>query len=95
MIDLKHEELLTFSEASQRLPKRPHLATWYRWISRGVRGVRLESVRVGGTSYTSAEALQRFADRLTGGDNVQVSVTSRQRQRQIEAADAELARAGI
>jgi hypothetical protein len=34
-------------------------------MSRGVRGVRLEGVKVGGTTYTSVEALQRFAERLS------------------------------
>lgn len=70
MIDLKQEETVTLAEAARVLPrlrgrKRVHVSTLYRWISRGVRGVRLEAVHVGGTLVTSREALQRFADRLT------------------------------
>jgi Protein of unknown function (DUF1580) len=59
-------------EASRLFPGsrqgRPtHVATLYRWAGRGIRGVRLEAVRVGGCLYTSREAMQRFAERLTNG----------------------------
>ena len=41
-------------------------ATLWRWSSHGLRGVRLETVRVGGTTCTSTEALSRFFARLAG-----------------------------
>ena len=41
------------------------MSACYRWVSRGVRGVRLDAIRIGGTLYTSLEALQRFADQLS------------------------------
>jgi len=70
MIDLKSEALLTMAQAARLRPLgrggRPtHPSTIYRWISRGVRGFRLEGIRLGGTLYTSREALQRFAEKLT------------------------------
>jgi len=70
MIDLRTETILTLAEAASRLPKRragkkPHVATLYRWASRGLRGVKLEMLQVGGTTCTSVEALQRFFDALT------------------------------
>ncbi|MBS0189087.1 MAG: hypothetical protein JSS51_13555 [Planctomycetes bacterium] len=50
-------------------------ASWYtlfgtireliKSVTKGVSGVVLEAVRIGGTTYTSLEALQRFADRLS------------------------------
>lgn len=43
---------------------RLHPSTVWRWALKGVRGVRLEVVRVGGTLCTSTQALQRFFDRL-------------------------------
>ncbi|HVK18248.1 MAG TPA: DUF1580 domain-containing protein [Fimbriiglobus sp.] len=47
----------------------PHPSTVLRWIHRGVRTptgrARLEAVRVGGVWYTSKEAVQRFANRLS------------------------------
>jgi hypothetical protein len=70
MIEISAETLLTMAQATRlrplgRLGRPTHPSTIYRWISRGVRGIRLESIRLGGTTYTSREALQRFADRLT------------------------------
>ena len=41
-------------------------ATLWRWSSHGLRGVRLETVRVGGTTCTSTEALSRFFAALSG-----------------------------
>jgi hypothetical protein len=38
----------------------------WRWAARGIRGVRLEVVRVGGTTWTSVEALGRFFAALNG-----------------------------
>ena len=64
MINLD-EHVLSLTDASKRLPhrrsgRRPHVATLYRWASEGLRGVRLETMQVGGTTCTSIEALQRF-----------------------------------
>lgn len=69
MIDHRHEHLLTLAQAAATLPrfsgKRIHVSTIYRWSSRGLRGVRLETLRVGGRMCTSEEALQRFFERLS------------------------------
>jgi hypothetical protein len=69
MIDIFGEELLTLSQAARSRPGsrngRPtHPSTPYRWAVRGIRGHRLEVVRIGGTLYTSRQALQRFVERL-------------------------------
>lgn len=66
MIEINQETLIPLAEVPRRLPPRPsgrmiHISAVYRWVQRGVRGVRLEAIRVGGTTYTSIEALQRFA----------------------------------
>ena len=37
----------------------------------GVRGIRLESIMVGGTRCTSVQALQRFFDALTAAADAQ------------------------
>ncbi len=60
-IDLSTERLVSLTEAAALLPGRPHLATLWRWCTRGVRGRRLESLEIGGRRYTSLEALQRFS----------------------------------
>ena len=76
MIDIQEEELVSFSEAAERLPRRragkkPHVATLYRWAGLGLRGVRLETIQVGGTMCTSVEALQRFFGRLSASTEPQ------------------------
>ncbi len=72
MIDIHSETVISLADAPRHLPKRrggkrPHIATLYRWAQRGCRGMKLETVQVGGTLCTSLEALQRFCDRLTSG----------------------------
>ena len=59
------EELLSLSAAAKSLPGRPHVSTLCRWHRRGVRGVLLETIVIAGRRYTSAESLQRFAERST------------------------------
>ena len=72
MIDLAFETLVPVSDAGKLniLPAKPngkrvHKATVCRWAKHGLGGVRLETVRVGGSRYTSAEALLRFFQRLS------------------------------
>lgn len=93
MIDTSTERLCTLAQATRHVPGNPHIATLHRWRLRGVRGVKLETVLVGGRRFTSVEALARFTERLNGGRGVE-RTTPRQRQRQIEQAEAELARSG-
>jgi len=66
-IDLTRERPLSFDQAARFLPDdaRPHLSTWWRWWRHGRRGVRLETVVIGGRRFTTAEAVQRFAEALT------------------------------
>lgn len=46
----------------------------HRWRSPGVRGVRLECLRIGGIWHTSWESFKRFYDRLTNsGDDASAS----------------------
>lgn len=94
MIDIHNETLISIREAPRHLPrrqtgKRVHISAVYRWLKRGVRGVCLESVSIGGTTYTSKEALQRFADRLSNpgrGPTSATTSTTATRKRQIENA---------
>lgn len=70
MINIANEIVLSLTDAAKRLPqrragKRPHVATLYRWASRGIRNVQLETIQIGGTMCTSMEALQRFFDQLS------------------------------
>lgn len=96
-VDLAHEEPLTLAEAARRLPRlrgdrKVHVSTLYRWVSRGLRGVRLEAVRLGRTLVTSQEALQRFAERLNAAHS-EVGVV--EASRGLERAERELDRHGL
>jgi len=106
-IDVFAETVVTFAEAASRLPRLRHgrkisMPSLYRWAQAGRRSpdgcvVRLETVKIGGSTCTSLEALQRFFDRLTGDISVVTppSRTQRQRLLAIERAERELNRAGI
>jgi hypothetical protein len=96
-IDIETEWLLSLSEAAKELPGRPHISTLHRWRLRGVRGVKLDTVLVGGRRFTSREALVRFTDRINSGEAKAVTGhrTVRERERAIERAERELKAAGI
>jgi hypothetical protein len=100
MIDLLTERTITLVEAARLVPPgrggRPtHLSTLLRWIKPGVRGVRLEAVRLGGRWVTSREALQRFADRLTATQACPTAPVRTGRARTDEAVEQELSRLGL
>jgi len=97
MIDLSNEELIALRDLPKHLPPRPngkriHISAIYRWIQRGVRGVRLESVRIGGTTYTSEEALQRFAEQSSAGQEAMPALPqlTSTRRKQIDQAEKEV-----
>ncbi len=98
-IDLTREKLLTFNQAGQSLPgaRRISYATWWRWWRHGIRGVKLETVVVGGRRYTSAAAVQRFVTATTAADSSAQSHarSNQQRQRDTRRADDALRLARI
>jgi hypothetical protein len=72
MIDLQSEIPLTFARAAvlrqlRRNGRPPATSTLWRWATGGCRGVRLDTVRVGGTLCTSEAAVLRFIARLNAG----------------------------
>ena len=108
MIDLDQKNLLSFRDAAAYLPQRNgrriHVSSLYRWATRGVRSVILGTLQVGGYRFTSKEALQRFADRLTeartapewsGARRPFRRRTAKQREEAIRRAEKELAKHGI
>ena len=68
-INTSEEELLTLTQAARRYrpPDARPLApsTIWRWQKKGISGVRLETICIGGTRYTSAEKMQLFFDAVT------------------------------
>jgi len=72
MIDVSRETLVLIRDVPRLLPPRPsgkrlHVSAVYRWLLTGVQGVVLDSIKVGGSTYTSVEALQRFAEAQSQG----------------------------
>jgi hypothetical protein len=68
--DGNERQALTLPKACQwigeRTGKTPATSTAWRWVLRGVRGgIKLESFRVGGTTFTTPEMLKRFIDRTS------------------------------
>lgn len=95
MIDPNKKHLVTFAEAARTSPRRPNITTLWRWRNRGVSGVRLEVVCVGGRTYTSREALARFFERVTLARSGVTDRTTDRREREKRAARHELRTAGI
>ena len=103
MIDFTNEHVVSLNDAAQMLPRRregkkPHPATLYRWTVRGVKGVILETIQVGGTRCTSVEALQRFFEQLSvlpqGLAPLKPPMTEA-RRRELERVDRELDKEGF
>lgn len=93
MIDTATENIIPIPEVPAHVPSRPHIATVWRWMQRGVRGVKLETILIGGKRFTSAEAIQRFIEDSTAaadGRPVPKAKRTRDRQRAIERAEREL-----
>ena len=97
MQSLFSEQPLTLNDAAKRSRVNP--STTWRWALKGVRGVVLETYALGVKRFTTVEALERFSDRCTaaasGGHSSPTQRTNSQRERDIERAEAELAKAGV
>jgi hypothetical protein len=77
-------------------------STVWRWHARGVRGIRLETGVQGGLRVTTAEAVERFFDRVKvardgdgGAATATMPRTPTQRRRASERAGARLRGKGI
>ena len=102
MIDLSQETVLSFNEAAGRVPsyrpgRKTHVATLHRWAKEGVRGIKLDSARLGGRLVTSAEALQRFSDKLSENPSApSLAIQSPAiRHKAVDRAEREAERIGI
>jgi hypothetical protein len=69
-IDPSADPLISLSMAAKTLPKPPSPACLWRWHRKGVRGVRLETVVVGGRRYTTAAAWREFVEMVTANTTV-------------------------
>jgi hypothetical protein len=99
-IVVAEETVFPLSEAPDHVPtrrgKKIHVATVFRWKD-GMRGVKLETIRIGGTLHTSAEALQRFFERLSATDGAPGAAprSPAARRKAVERAEKELTSLGV
>jgi len=95
--DTDFERPITFNEAARYLPEgsRPSYATWWRWRTRGLKGIRLRTTLCGGRRCTTAGAVLEFFAAVTaaadGGGSPSPIRTPAQREREIKRAEAEMA----
>ncbi|WP_422927034.1 DUF1580 domain-containing protein [Singulisphaera sp. PoT] len=79
------------------------MSTIYRWSTSGCRGVVLETIQIGGSRWSSREALQRFFEELTAartrakspGAQAQQGRSTSQRLKALAVADRELDAMGV
>ncbi len=86
MIEALAVTFVLLSRAGCLLSTNPSPATLWRWAFRGVDGVKLESFKIGGRRYTTAEALDRFVARLNGPRSANEPPMSSLRERQKDLA---------
>ncbi|MHB8953851.1 MAG: DUF1580 domain-containing protein [Pirellulaceae bacterium] len=96
-IDLSKENLKHLSAAANSIHWRPNTSTVWRWFKRGIRGIRLETILIGGRRYTSDEALDRFFTAITAAASGETppARTPMQRSRAVADAERELREDGI
>jgi hypothetical protein len=99
MIDMQNETIIPLHRA-RKLPwlkgrsgGQLDIGTIRRWALRGVRGVKLETLRIGGSVCTSEQAVVRFVERLSNPDAPHLP--SHQHRRAATDADRRLDAAGI
>lgn len=83
------ETTLTLTELAHQ--QRVKVSTPSRWASIGIKGVKLETIRVGGRRLTSAEAFRRFVAACNDAPVVDPDT----RRKSIQRAERILQKAGI
>ncbi len=90
MIDAMSDDVMPLSAAARLVPStrggRVNPSTVWRWATRGIRGVRLETVKVGGAAMTSKAALNRFFAKLSDAPVVDDPTPEPVRARRAQAA---------
>lgn len=72
-IDPFTEEVFTLSQVPKRLRgRRVHSSTVFRWVQRGLNGRKLETIKIGGVTCTSENALRRFFNLLSSENTLAV-----------------------
>lgn len=89
------DDFIPIEQAPDLLPGKPHVSTLHRWRTRGVQGVRLATVRLGGRRLVSRAALIEFITSLTSvvdGDSAAAAKSRISRHRTVDVAEREVDR---
>lgn len=97
MIDREKEAILSIRDAGDCFgtPKKVNRSTIYRWVFKGIRGAKLETLVIGSQRYTSREAISRFIACQNPEVNAPLTLSREQRDVQARSANEVLAQAGI
>jgi hypothetical protein len=67
--DLREDQPLSIRDAAELLGKltgrKPNVSTLWRWCLKGVKGVHLESICIGGKRFVTATAIENFIEAST------------------------------
>jgi hypothetical protein len=99
MIDLETETLILPREVCRMFPGRSGkgiaICTVMRWMLKGRKGHKLESLIAGGQRYTSREAVGRFLTKLNRGADYRPNQQRADRAREAQRAEDELTAEGF
>ena len=99
MIDPETETLILPREVCRMFPGRSGkgiaLCTAWRWMLKGRKGHKLESLIAGGQRYTSREAVGRFLTKLNGGEDYRSNQQRADWTRAAQRVEHELAAEGF
>jgi hypothetical protein len=86
-------------EASRLLPNKPNPATLWRWRTKGIRGVRLTTVMVGGRRFVDTAELDRFIAAVSAASEAisaeRAPVSAKSKPRRSAEMSRRLKRAGL
>lgn len=91
----RFRDAIPINRCSDFIPGNPHCATVWRWATRGVRGIRLATVIIGGRRMVTPQALEDFLQRLNADQPIDESETNDDVARRAKAAKQGLAAFGI
>jgi len=67
--DLRDDQPLSLPDAADYLGKltgrKPHVSTLWRWCLKGCKGVRLDSICIGGKRFVTVAAIEKFIEAST------------------------------
>lgn len=82
-------DAIPVNKCSRFIPGNPHCATVWRWCTKGVRGVRLETVMIGGRRMVTPQSLDEFLRQLNSDSTaIQVHDDTESARRANEAGEA-------